>query len=91
MIFTVVMMKHEDRRTLSRVSVVTFENLSDVMLFLADNFGGTSEKFQFYRFPHGKDESMNFYLCMKPARHNGDKFDMIQVFGNDFGVISPVN
>lgn len=91
MIFTVVMMKHEDRKTLSRVSVVTFENLSDVMLFLADNFGGDSEKFHFYRFPHGEDGSKDFYICMKPARHNGDKFDMIQVFGNDYGEIRPVN
>lgn len=86
--YTIVMMKHKDRYTLSKVSVVSYETLSEVMIFLADNFGGMSEEFHFYR---DKAEESHFYICMKPDHHISNEFDMVQVFGNEYGVIRPVN
>lgn len=86
--YTVVMMKHKDRDTLSSVDIVTYETLSDVMIFLADNFGGDSQKFHFYR---DRNIEGDFYICMKPATHNANKYDIIQVFGSKHGEIHYVN
>jgi len=81
--FTVVMTKHEANiRHAKRVKFVNFKNLQDVMIFLADNFGGDCKKFHFFR---DKNKKSDFYIHMIPMDFRTNEFDCIEVFGCEYG------